>query len=240
MFGQSTDSCTRLFLNLLVTVNGSWLFRLPREPVDSYTWQHHSNHSVEIGAHSWRIIPLAVSDNVRIGVQACAEPVLNLLVFADKASLKKWEKRVWSVGEAVKFKYLIGCDAPSGDRYTIKVSEGSIYYLVLENSQEKSARVRVSLSLFQVREDIRNAPNGSATCNISSECKLPVAYNSEEVPVLSVQDTRQTPGAVVVNFTWWCEPRVWMYVAVFGGCCLPGVLRRVGPVLVEIEVHADG
>jgi hypothetical protein len=109
---------------------------------------------------------------------------------------------------------------------TFTVNEDNNYYLGITSiaGDMKYSEIHVNMSIRRIIYDVSTYLT-SCNASVGESCQVMLRFNSPDTAVIAVPNNVTT--ALDTNdvwVTWYCEPRIWFYVAVFAGSFLLVVL----------------
>lgn len=137
-----------------------------------------------------------------------------------RTTLNKWTRQMSSV--------LKRSSGSKTEKYTetrmedtLKVTDDSNYYLGVASiaGDTTYSEVHVNLTLSRMVYDIRSY---LTFCNASAgqSCQVNLRFNSNDTAIIEVEDNTTDMDPRDIWTIWYCQPRIWIYLAIFGGTFL--------------------
>lgn len=158
-----------------------------------------------------------------VSVRVVAHHSLNVYWLKERNTLDKWTKEM-----SRHLKELSeSSESFTGTRMaeTFAISEDNNYYLGITSiaGNAKYSEIFVNISINRVEYDVSKYVT-SCNASVGESCQVNLRFNSPDTSVLLVPRNSTTLHLQHVWVTWYCEPRIWFYTALFAGSLIFVVL----------------
>ena len=161
-------------------------------------------------------------------INAESNRLLKLFIFKDRKRLDEWILQNGDSSEESGLSEEESFSQPSRISYTLSAKETGYFFILFKYSKKENEVSKMNLGMIISRK-VYDVDSSVFSCSAGADeaCSARLLFGSSEVGVLEVTQNLDYHSSDLVT-TWRCEPRIWFYLAVFGG---PVLLFTVGSFL---------
>ena len=225
----STAFCEEISLGKDAPNRNLWI--LSSLKTSSQLRRTNTSTEVFVSKHHYWYKGFYLLEGSSIAVNAESDTLLKLFIFKDKKRLNEWirqndDTRKSEAGE--NGKTYAPTVQPTKISYSLDVRERGTYFVLFKYSKgtKDFARMKLDLNINRKVYDLQSSVY-SCSAGAGESCSSRLLFFSSEVGVLEVTDASSEHSFHSTRelvATWQCKPRIWFYVAVFGGPILLAIV----------------